>query len=141
MKFKNFRLRAEPIIQDAFCSKCRNPLTQIPNSFLSSVWYCEKCNIIYELRLVEVAAEQISQRFLEQYGNPNKSVLMASESMGKRTPEEQLASSVRKLANKEVIDVEPDREPPTETNEASGPMSDEEKSEILEQEEGAAPDF
>ena len=65
MKFKNFSLRAEPIIQDAYCSNCRGLLTEVPNGLISSVWYCEKCENVYELRLIKIPNGKVSERFLK----------------------------------------------------------------------------
>ena len=62
MKFKNFSLRAELIIQNARCNNCRSLLTEIPDGFFSSVWYCENCNSVYELRLIKSPNGQVSPR-------------------------------------------------------------------------------
>ena len=65
MKFKNFDLSAEPVIQNAYC-KCGHLLTEMPNGWFSSVWYCEKCDNVYKLKLVKVPDKKVSKRFLEQ---------------------------------------------------------------------------
>lgn len=65
MKFKNFSLQAEPIIRDAYCSNCRGLLTEVRNNLISSVWYCKKCENVYELRLIKVPSEKVSKRFLK----------------------------------------------------------------------------
>lgn len=65
MKFKNFSLRAEPIIQNAYCSNCRNLLIEVPNGLISPVWYCEHCENVYALRLIKVPGEKVSERFLK----------------------------------------------------------------------------
>ena len=62
MKFKNFSLRAESIIQDARCNDCRSSLIEIPDGFLSSVWYCELCESLYELRLIKIPDGKVSPR-------------------------------------------------------------------------------
>ena len=65
MKFDNFRITAEPIVSDAYCN-CGKLLDEVSNGFLSSVWYCKKCENIYALKLIKVASEKIKPAFLEQ---------------------------------------------------------------------------
>ena len=67
MKFKNFSLRAEPIIQDARCNNCRSLLTEIPDGFFSSVWYCEHCESVYELKLIKIPDSKISPQDLRRW--------------------------------------------------------------------------
>ena len=65
MKFKNFSLRAEPIIQDAYCSNCSSLLIEVPKGRISPVWYCEHCENIYVLGLIKVPGGKVSERFLK----------------------------------------------------------------------------
>lgn len=64
MIFDNFSLRAEPFVQDARC-KCGNDLKEVSDGFFSAVWYCPKCENIYQLKLIKTPAKKVSERFLK----------------------------------------------------------------------------
>lgn len=64
-------IRAEPVIQDAYC-KCGNLLSEVPDGFLSSAWYCKKCENIYTLKLVKVPIQKITKGYLEHCRNKTR---------------------------------------------------------------------
>jgi len=71
MKFKNFRIHAEPYIMDAKCN-CGQKLKEVSNGFLSSVMYCPFCEEIYELKLIKIPKKKISKEFLEHCRKESK---------------------------------------------------------------------
>ena len=65
MRFNKFSIGAIPFIYEAYC-KCGKELRQVSNGFLSSALFCSKCESVYELKMVQVPAKKLTERFLEQ---------------------------------------------------------------------------
>ena len=53
MKFKNFEIHAEPRLTGR-CPKCRDPLREVPHGWFSIDLFCDKCEKVFELKMVEV---------------------------------------------------------------------------------------
>jgi glycyl-tRNA synthetase alpha subunit len=65
MLYDNFKIGASPFIHDAYC-KCGHVLVEVSNGFLSTAMFCEKCENVYQLKLVKTPASKISKEFIEQ---------------------------------------------------------------------------
>jgi len=72
MIFDNFKIAASPFIADAYC-KCGNKLHEVPNGFMSIVMYCQKCEDVYQLKLVKMPKAKVPRDFLEQCKSKLKS--------------------------------------------------------------------
>jgi hypothetical protein len=65
MKLNRGRLIAFPAITDAHCD-CGNTLKEVSNGFISSAWFCTKCETVYVLELVKVKSKAVTNEFLKQ---------------------------------------------------------------------------
>ena len=65
MMGKNFRIVSFPQLIDGVC-ECGNYLSTVSNGIFSEVYYCKKCESIYELKLIKFSSKKISKGFLEQ---------------------------------------------------------------------------
>lgn len=65
MIYDGFKIAATPFIHDAYC-KCGNRLVEVSNGLLSTAMYCPKCQSVYTLRLIKLAAKKVSEEFLQQ---------------------------------------------------------------------------
>ena len=71
MKFDNFSIRADPIIQNAYC-KCGKELQEVSNGLFSSAFYCVKCESVYMLKMIKVNKKKLSKEYIDQCRNEIK---------------------------------------------------------------------
>ena len=65
MIFNKFKINAAPFFCDAYC-KCGKELIEVSNGFLSSSLFCQKCENVYEIKMVKVPKKRLSKDYLEQ---------------------------------------------------------------------------
>ena len=65
MIFRDFEVRAYPVIEKAVC-KCGHYCEVVSNGFLAEAMFCPKCETVYELRMIKVPDKKVSKEYLEQ---------------------------------------------------------------------------
>lgn len=65
MRFNNFNLNARPFLNNAYCG-CGNLLKEVSDGFISSAWFCPKCENVYTLKLIKVPKKKVNDNFLKQ---------------------------------------------------------------------------
>jgi len=65
MKFGTLQVQAEPHFI-AKCPRCSYNMKECPEGWFSSVFYCKKCDDIYEVRLIKRAKKTINKKYLEK---------------------------------------------------------------------------
>lgn len=54
MQFKNFEIHATPHVMRAYCPKDKSKLVELSKSWFEPCWYCHKCEVPYELKMVKM---------------------------------------------------------------------------------------
>ena len=62
---KNFEIATYSSIK-ATCNKCHNYLKEVSNGIFDTVLFCPKCEIVFELKLIQVNNKKITKEFIEQ---------------------------------------------------------------------------
>jgi len=65
MIFNNFKIRATPHIYEAHC-KCGEELIEVDNGWVSTAYWCPKCNSVYVPKLIKLPKNKVTKEFLKQ---------------------------------------------------------------------------
>lgn len=66
MKFTDFEIHASPFLLNASCGDCGKSLIEVSDGWFSSALYCEKCKIVYEIKMVKIPTKKVTKEFFKQ---------------------------------------------------------------------------
>ena len=61
----SFRLVAYPKVMDAVGS-CGHDLIEIPNGWFEKAYYCERCESVYQLKMVKLRKDKVDYESLKE---------------------------------------------------------------------------
>jgi hypothetical protein len=69
---RNISVQAYPTYE-ARCPKHGTDMLDLPNGWFSVVWWCEKCEAVYELKVMKMRANKINKENLKEILEERKS--------------------------------------------------------------------